>query len=128
MHSLRILIVKMLKKFNFHYLSGGVLLLLTFSLQASVFRGKIEGFELSTCHLEKCFQLSAPIAFVSYLDGNYAFDEAKFTLQEKSGLKRTLASRDVYYDHHLLKVFVRNVEGADYVYDVKSGVLTKFGN
>lgn len=110
-------------KLNKYFLLPGGLLLLAFSVHANTFRGKIEGFQLSICHLEKCFRLISPLAHVSHLDGNYAFDEASLDL---SG--RTIASRDVYYDRNMKKVFLRNVSGVDYVYDVVSGELHQYGN
>ncbi len=106
---------------KFFFLPGG-LLLLVFSVQANSFRGKIEGFNLTGCHLEKCFQIDSPLAYISHLDGNYAFDEASLKL---SG--RTIASKDAYYDRNMKKVFMRNVEGVDYVYDVSTGELHRYG-
>jgi hypothetical protein len=100
----------------------GGFLLLAFSVQANSFRGKIEGFQLASCHQEKCFQIISPLAHISYFDGSYAFDEASLKL---SG--RTIASRDAYYDKNLKKVFMRNVEGVDYVYNIVSGELLQYG-
>ena len=109
-------------KSNFSILSGGVLLLLTCSSFASSFQGKIEGFELSSCHSTKCFRLVSPVAYVSGIDGNYAFDKATFSVQNRS-----LASDDVYYDKRLKKIFFRNVSGEDYIYDVTTGSLNQYG-
>jgi hypothetical protein len=116
--------MKLKMKLNNHFsiLTGEALLLLSLSASAGVFQGKIEGFRLASCFSQHCFRLISPVAYVSALDGNYAFDSASFTVQN-----RTLASEDVYYDRRLKKVFVRNVEGRDYIYDVTSGKLTRFG-
>ncbi len=111
----------MLNLNKFFLLPGG-LLLLAFSVHANSFRGKIEGFQLATCHLKKCFRIVSPLAHVSHLDGSYAFDEASLNLTG-----RTIASRDAYYDKNMKKVFMRNVEGVDYVYDVVSGELQQYG-
>ncbi|MFL5784285.1 MAG: hypothetical protein ACJ76H_06750 [Bacteriovoracaceae bacterium] len=112
-----------LKNNNSSILTGGVLLLLSFPTFAGNFFGKIEGFKLSTCESTHCFRLDSPLAHVSQLDGNYAFDEASLTIQDK-----TLVSTDVYYDRRLHKVFMRNVNGTEFVYNVASGELTRFGN
>jgi hypothetical protein len=103
-------------------LTGGALLLLSFSTFAQSLQGRIDGFELASCHSLHCFRLSSPVAYISRVDGSFAFDEAKLSVRD-----RTLASKDVYYDRNLNKVFVRNVEGTDYIYDVKSGELTRYG-
>ncbi len=121
-HLLLIQIALMNLSLNKYLLLPGGLLLLAFSVQANSFRGKIEGFDLSSCHLEKCFRIVSPLAHISHLDGSYAFDEASLNL---SG--RTIASRDAYYDRNMKKVFMRNVEGIDYVYDVPTGELHRYG-
>jgi hypothetical protein len=112
-----------LKNNHLSILTGGVFLLLSFPSYAGNFFGKIEGFKLSACDSSHCFRLDSPLAFVSQLDGNYAFDEARLTTRD-----RTIVSKDVYYDRRLRKIFVRNVEGADFIYNVASGELVRYGN
>lgn len=107
-------------KSKFLIVPGG-LLLLAFSIQASVFKGKIEGFELASCQEKTCFRIKSPLAYIGHIDESLAFDEATLIVGE-----RTLASKDVFFDRKLKKIFLRNVSGAEYVYDVGRNELTRF--
>ncbi len=107
-------------KSKFLLVPGG-LLLLAFSLHASVFKGKIEGFELATCQASTCYRLKSPLAHIGHIDGSLAFDEATLIVGN-----RTIASKDVYFDRKLKKIFLRNVGGAEFVYDVRRNELTRY--
>jgi hypothetical protein len=99
----------------------GGLLLLAFSTQASLFKGKIEGFELATCQASHCFCLKSPLAHIGHIDGSLAFDEATLIIGNRS-----IASKDVYFDRKLRKIFLRNVDGSEYVFDVGRNELTRY--
>lgn len=99
----------------------GGLLLLAFSIHASVFKGKIEGFEMANCQASSCFRLKSPLAHIGHVDGSLAFDEATLIVGQK-----TVTSKDVYFDRKLKKIFLRNVAGSEFVYDVGRNELTRY--
>lgn len=114
------LLIVISMKSKFLLVPGGILLL-AFSVQASIFKGKIEGFELATCESSNCYRLKSPLAHIGHIDGSLAFDEATLIVG-----KQSISSRDVYFDRKLKKIFLRDVAGSEFVYDVRKNQLTRY--
>lgn len=76
---------------------------------------------MASCQATNCFRIQSPLAHIGHIDGSLAFDEATLTVGNK-----TIASKDVYFDRNLKKIFLRDVAGAEFVYDVGRNELTRF--
>lgn len=106
-----------------------MLLLTPLLAGAAVLQGHIEKFRLFSCGETICFTITSDLAFLGRVDGNYAFDDARITILDKSSnIEKSYRSSDVYYDVQSNYLFIRNVDekNTDVVLNVKEQKVSTF--
>jgi hypothetical protein len=115
---------------RFHLAWGLMALMLSNVSFATHFSGEIHNLQLSTCGTQYCFKIDSPKAYISKLNGSYAFDIAQITLLDKNTKsEQILTSHDAFYDVFQKKILIRNAGengDQDFLFDVADQKLLKF--
>jgi hypothetical protein len=102
--------------------------------QAGTQGRKLSGFQLTSCGVQQCISIEAPVAYMSMAGSSYSVPDAQVTLTDKHAKKpKGIHAGDLYFDHFTNKVYLRNLASAsngaskmDAIYDLSSEQLTLF--
>lgn len=103
-------------RFTFCYGIIGGLCALLFTCSANAFagRGQITGLHLQSCGAKYCLEITAPLAYISGIDGGVALPQAKIQLNPvKKSLKPiTMDSTDTFFDIRNNELLIYEITGA----------------